>query len=114
MKFPQLPVGSHFRWQGERYCKTGTLTAHAADGTHKLIPRSARVEPLDTAADHRSPANTGSGIPAADVGVALDALTGALRGFAKTLEGPQRSALAQRIDLAERDFRRTLRLPDQG
>lgn len=114
MKFPQIPVGQYFRWQGERYCKAGPMTAHARDGSQKLIPRSAQVEPLDAAADTARAQQGGTEIPVADVAAALAALTGSLRDYAASLEGPARSALAARIDAAERDFRRALSLPGGG
>jgi hypothetical protein len=111
MKFTQLPVGSRFLWQGERYAKTGPMTAHAADGSQKLIPRSARVEPAGAADGHHNAAGDAA-LARADVLTALAALTDSLREHAETLEGPQRSALGSRIDMAERDFRRALGLPD--
>lgn len=114
MKFPQLPVGQYFRWQGERYCKAGPMTAHASDGSQRLIPHSARVEPLDAAADMARAQEGGTEIPAADVAAALAAFTGSLRDHAAGLEGPARSALAERIDAAERDFRRALSLPGRA
>lgn len=58
MKFPQLPVGARFRFQGEDYCKTSPLAASGADGAQRMIPRSALVEPLldDAKAAKKSPA----------------------------------------------------------
>jgi hypothetical protein len=47
MKFPQLPLGQSFSWQGEVYCKTGPIAAtHSATGQTRMIPRSASVSPL--------------------------------------------------------------------
>lgn len=112
MKFTQLPVGSRFLWQGERYAKTGPMTAHTADGRQKLIPRSAHVEPADAADGDHNAAPSGAALPRADVLTALAELTDSVRDFAETLEGPQRSALGQRLAMAEREFRRALRLPD--
>jgi hypothetical protein len=110
MKFPDLPNGSRFIWQGEHYCKTGPMTADAADGCKKLIPRSARIAPVDAAETTAAPAGAAAEIAAADVAAALAALTQSLRDFAETLQGPPRSALAQRIDVAEAAFRRALKL----
>ena len=47
MKFPQLAVGARFRYQGKIYCKTSPLAASAADGSQRMIPRSASIEALD-------------------------------------------------------------------
>jgi hypothetical protein len=90
------------------------MTARAGNGSQTLIPRSAQVEPLDAAADAARAQDTGTEIPVADVAAALAALTGSLRDYAASLEGPARSALAERIDAAERDFRRALGLPDRA
>lgn len=111
MKFPQLPVGRYFQWQGERYCKTGPVTAHASDGSRTLIPRSARIEPADPATETNANANPGTGIAHADVEAALAAFTGSLREYAASLEGPQRSALDAHIDAAEQAFHRALSPP---
>lgn len=47
MKFPQLPIGQPFHYQGESYVKSGPLTARRRrDGAERLIPRSALVQPL--------------------------------------------------------------------
>lgn len=44
MKFPQLPLGQRFLFQGESYVKVGPLTARRErDGENRLIPRSAVV-----------------------------------------------------------------------
>jgi hypothetical protein len=90
------------------------MTARAGDGSQTLIPRSAQVEPLDAAADTAPAQDPGSGIPVADVAAALSALSGSLRDYAASLEGPARSALAERIDAAERGFRRALGLHDRA
>lgn len=48
MKFPHLPMGQRFYFQGEPYVKTGPLTARREqDGSSRMIPRSAMVT-LDT------------------------------------------------------------------
>lgn len=48
MRFPQLPIGQRFRWQGVTYTKTRPIGARGeADGAERMIPRSAVVEPLD-------------------------------------------------------------------
>lgn len=47
MKFPQLPVGSRFAYQGETLVKTTPLVAVLeSTGQQKFMPRSAEVTPL--------------------------------------------------------------------
>jgi hypothetical protein len=47
MKFPALPIGQAFTWQGEVYSKTGPISAtHRESGQSRMIPRSATVAPL--------------------------------------------------------------------
>ncbi len=47
MKFPQLPIGQSFTWQGERYCKSSPIAAtHSDSGQTRMIPRSAVVGPV--------------------------------------------------------------------
>lgn len=44
MKFSQLPVGAEFRFHGQDYRKTGSLTAETCDGGRTcLMHRSANV-----------------------------------------------------------------------
>lgn len=46
-KFTLLAVGEAFEFQGERYTKSGPLTASRSDnGSQRMIPRSAVVVPL--------------------------------------------------------------------
>ena len=48
MKFPQLPIGQRFSFQGKAYTKTGPMTAsEEATGKRQLIRKSAAVTPLD-------------------------------------------------------------------
>jgi hypothetical protein len=55
MKFPQLPIGERFEYQGATLVKIGPLTACADHGgDSRLIPRSAVVTP--TAAPMATPA----------------------------------------------------------
>ncbi len=47
MKFYQLPIGSHFTYQGDTLLKTSPLVASLADtGQKKFMPRSAEVVPV--------------------------------------------------------------------
>jgi hypothetical protein len=51
MRFPQLPLGQRFRYQGKIYRKTGPLTASEEGvGNSRLIMKSAQVTPLESAA----------------------------------------------------------------
>jgi hypothetical protein len=47
MKFPQLPLGQRFEYQGETLVKVGAMTAcNERGGNTRLIPRSAVVVPV--------------------------------------------------------------------
>jgi len=47
VKFPQVPVGGRFDYQGETLVKIGPMTAcNEAGGDARLIPRSAVVAPV--------------------------------------------------------------------
>ena len=47
MKFHQLPIGARFRFRDAIMCKVSPLKAvNEADGTHRLVPRSAQVQRL--------------------------------------------------------------------
>ena len=60
MKFPQLPIGEHFEYQGQTLVKIGPMTAcNASGGESRLIPRSALVIPAGMpAAEPPAPALT--------------------------------------------------------
>lgn len=51
MKFTQLPIGARFRYQDRLYSKTSPLAASGEDGAQRLIPRSAVVQPAETAVE---------------------------------------------------------------
>ncbi len=109
MKFPQLPIGARFRWQGELYRKTGPMTAHAeTEAGQKLIPRSAVVEPLQDGP--AKPPAAGASFTADEVQAALHALVERLRAYAQTLDGPDRAALEAHLEDAARGFRAALGL----
>ncbi len=72
MKFPQLPLGQRFEYQGEILVKVGAMTAcNERGGNTRLIPRSAVVAPLA--------AQTGP--TAASATLATERLQSALIGF---------------------------------
>lgn len=48
MRFPQLPFGARFEYQGKVYSKTGALLASAEDGSgQRIIPKYADLKPTD-------------------------------------------------------------------
>jgi hypothetical protein len=47
MRFPQLPIGARFEYQGNRYSKTSALLASAEDGSgQRIIPKYADLAPV--------------------------------------------------------------------
>ena len=55
-KFSLLAIGDTFEFQGERYTKSGPLTASRLEnGSQRMIPRSAVVAPLSGAASPAAP-----------------------------------------------------------
>jgi hypothetical protein len=55
-KFTLIPVGENFEFQGERYSKTGPLTASSVDGKRqRMIPRSAMVKSLSAPEEPETP-----------------------------------------------------------
>lgn len=47
MKFPQLPIGTRFEYQGKVYVKTGPIAATGEEGGQRMIPRWAKLRVLD-------------------------------------------------------------------
>ncbi len=47
MRFHLLPVGARFKWRDTLYTKSTPLIAYDDEGTARMVPRSAEVEPLD-------------------------------------------------------------------
>jgi hypothetical protein len=104
MKFPQLPPGQRFRWQGAVYRKAGPLTAHAeADGALGMIPRSAVVEPLQDGAPAAASARGGPRQPEA-VAAALDALIEHIGQAADGLAAADAARLHTALDEARHAF----------
>lgn len=56
MKFPDLSIGTRFRFQGKTYTKVGPLAATAEDGGQRIIPRYAVLQPVDGAPPTTAPA----------------------------------------------------------
>jgi hypothetical protein len=95
MKFPLLPLGQRFAYQGDIYAKIGPMTARRErDGEQRLIARSAVIAPAESLA---APAPAGSGPDRPERwSDALDAYERELRSGLKPLEEP----LALRLELA--------------
>jgi hypothetical protein len=55
MKFPQLPIGARFEFEGKLYVKTGPIAAVSEEGGLRMIPRWAVLRPLDGSAPGASP-----------------------------------------------------------
>ena len=107
MKFPQLPPGARFRWQGDVYRKIGPMTARAEAGAgERLIPRSAVVEPVADGATSAQPADHFS---PAEVQAALDAYQASLRAYLETMDVPTREALEAHMQAGAQAFRAALR-----
>lgn len=52
MRFPQLRIGQRFTYQGNRYTKSGPLTAsEEGSGKQRMIMRAAEVTLLESTAD---------------------------------------------------------------
>lgn len=48
MRFPELPIGARFEYQGKTYSKTSALLASAEDGSgQRIIPKYADLKPAD-------------------------------------------------------------------
>lgn len=47
MKFPQLPLGTRFEFEGKVYVKTGPIAATGEEGGQRMIPRWAVLRVLD-------------------------------------------------------------------
>jgi hypothetical protein len=78
MKFSQLPIGTRFRFEDKLYLKRTPLQADPVDGgARRLIPRSARVEPLGDTPRRPAPAAR-EPIPVAQLTTVMDALGGEL------------------------------------
>lgn len=97
MKFPQLPIGQRFLFQGEPYLKVGPLTARRErDGEDRLIPRSALVALPSPKRPDPVPVTAGLSLRVAR---ALDAYDEALRSVLLA-SGSGDACLQGRLDLA--------------
>jgi hypothetical protein len=117
MRFPQLPVGQRFLYQGETYVKTGPVSARRErDGEGRMIPRSALVS-LPGA---ESPAPAGGPDALSDpIERALGAYESALRdALAPPGMTPGETDFSARLDsalaVARSAFRKSLSRGGQG
>jgi len=105
VKFPQVPVGERFDYQGETLVKTGPMTAcNERGGDTRLIPRSAVVRPVGATPEAQPVAPI---LTQALVREALAAFDARLRSSIGAMDqadrGPIGAALAAaRRELAER------------
>jgi len=105
VKFPQVPVGERFDYQGETLVKIGPMTAcNECGGNPRLIPRSAVVTPVGATpevppvAPILTPALVREALAAFD-----ERLRSAIGALDQADRGPIEAALeASRRDLAER------------
>jgi hypothetical protein len=105
VKFPEVPVGGRFRYQGETLIKIGPMTAcNERGGEARLIPRSAVVTPagatpeVPPVAPILTPALVRKALAAFD-----ERLRSAIGALDHADRGPIEAALeAARRDLAER------------
>ena len=114
MKFHQLPPGAAFRYRDAIWRKISPLkAADEADGSQRLIPRSAEVGLVDEAGEPVAESLPDQ-LPGARVALALDGLTTACAQAATLLDPPLSAAqldqLRSAIAAAARDARARLAL----
>ena len=103
MKFPQLPIGQAFSYQGEGYVKTGPVTGrNLATGAQRMIPRSALVEPQQAAAEPAQ--KVPRSLDPDAVLSALDALEARLQARIATLDPKLEEELSALMTEARRLF----------
>ncbi len=108
MKFPLLPVGQHFQYQGETLVKIGAMTAcNERGGNTRLIPRSAVVVPIT---DQIALAGASAPLAAERVDAALRGFETKWRGVLNDLDETVRSRLDQALTSAHTELRDALGL----
>jgi hypothetical protein len=108
MKFPQLPVGQRFEYQGETLVKVGPMTAcNERGGNSRLIPRSAAVVPIT---GPTGPAAVSAPLASERVQAALVGFEARWRGVLDDLDEATRSRVAQVLTSAQMELRKTLGL----
>ncbi len=97
MKFKDLPPGARFRYQGLNWTRTGPLVAVSEEGTERVLPRWAVVEPLAGDAPEAGPAGAA---PVEVLAVAVDRLQERLTGLARSLSAEAGPVQPARLEAA--------------
>jgi len=80
MRFPQLPIGARFVYQGRTYSKTSALLASAEDGSgQRIIPKYADLTPADGSCAEVAPQAQQVQVDMATLASAIDAYHAACR-----------------------------------
>lgn len=101
MKFPQLPIGAHFRWREADYEKTGPVTARAlADDSTRMIPRSAIVSASENEQAAPDTTDATRTLNPEKVKAALSACITEIQTACQQLPEPDRVTVAAALDRA--------------
>jgi len=115
MKFPQLPLGQRFEYQGETLVKIGVLTAcNERGGNTRLIPRSAVVIPLAEQGGVQPKAAPPASLAPEQVQGALDRFEATWRAMVSELDGPHRERVEETLTSALAELRHALGLASGG
>lgn len=102
MKFPQVPVGGRFDYQGETLVKVGPMTAcNERGGDARLIPRSAVVTPVGATPEVPPVAPI---LTQALVREALAAFEARLRSAIGALDQAERGPIEAALEAARREL----------
>lgn len=108
MKFPQLPLGQRFEYQGETLVKVGAMTAcNERGGSTRLIPRSAVVVPVTA---QTAPTAVPAPVPTERVQHALIGFEARWRDALEDLDDATRGRVEQALNSAHADLRDALGL----
>jgi len=110
VKFPQLPVGRRFQYQGETLVKVGPLTACGERGGNtRMIPRSALVVPLSEGPDRSAGEHSDS--DRSRLQVALGHFEARWRAALQALDEPARGLIEPALAEAQSDLLKELSPP---
>jgi len=102
VKFPQVPVGGRFDYQGETLIKIGPMTAcNERGGDARLIPRSAVVTPVGATPEAQPVASI---LTQALVREALAAFDERLRSALGALDQAERAPIEAALETARREL----------
>jgi hypothetical protein len=111
MKFPQLPLGQRFEYQGETLVKVGAMTAcNERGGNTRLIPRSAVVTAITA---QTAPTAAPTPLATERVQTALSGFEAQWRGVLEELDEATRDRVAQVMTSAHAELREALGLGTQ-